>query len=91
MGWNPEEWAELIREVGARYVVLTSTHHEGSLSGRAGNGTVKIESLSVREGSTIQMLGVTGVLDWTQEGENFSVTLPAILPGDHAYTLRITP
>ena len=28
-GWNPDEWAELFREVGARYVVLTSKHHDG--------------------------------------------------------------
>ena len=56
-----------------------------------GNGTVKIESLSAREGSTVQMLGVTGDLDWTQAGENLSVTLPAELPGDHAYTLKIIP
>ena len=56
-----------------------------------GNGTVKIESLSAREGSTVQMLGVTGDLDWTQEGENLSVTLPTELPGDHAYTLKIIP
>ena len=51
-----------------------------------GNGTVKIESLSAREGSTVQMLGATGDLDWTQEGENLSVTLPTELLGDHAYT-----
>ena len=44
--------------------------------------TVKIESLSAREGSTVQMLGATGDLDWTQEGENLSVTLPTELPGD---------
>ena len=27
--WNPNEWAELFREVGARYVVLTAEHHDG--------------------------------------------------------------
>ncbi|MGD0730673.1 MAG: alpha-L-fucosidase [Terracidiphilus sp.] len=27
--WNPEEWATIFREAGARYVVLTSKHHEG--------------------------------------------------------------
>ena len=27
--FNPQEWAELFREAGARYVVLTSKHHEG--------------------------------------------------------------
>jgi alpha-L-fucosidase len=27
--WNPDEWAELFREAGAKYVVLTTKHHAG--------------------------------------------------------------
>jgi alpha-L-fucosidase len=27
--WNPDEWARIFRQAGARYVVLTSKHHEG--------------------------------------------------------------
>ena len=27
--WKPEQWAELFREAGARYVVLTTKHHDG--------------------------------------------------------------
>ena len=27
--WNPDKWAALFREVGARYVVLTTKHHDG--------------------------------------------------------------
>ena len=27
--FNPEEWAELFKKSGAKYVVLTSKHHEG--------------------------------------------------------------
>lgn len=27
--WNPDEWAELFQSVGARYVVLTTKHHDG--------------------------------------------------------------
>jgi alpha-L-fucosidase len=27
--WNPETWAKLFREAGARYVVLTAKHHDG--------------------------------------------------------------
>jgi alpha-L-fucosidase len=27
--WNPDEWAELFKEVGAHYVVLTAEHHDG--------------------------------------------------------------
>ena len=28
-GWDPAEWAALFRDVGARYVVLTTKHHDG--------------------------------------------------------------
>ena len=27
--WKPEEWADLFRKAGARYVVLTTKHHDG--------------------------------------------------------------
>ena len=29
--WNPEEWADLFKKVGAKYVVLVSKHHDGFL------------------------------------------------------------
>lgn len=29
--WNPDEWSELFQKVGARYVVLTTKHHDGFL------------------------------------------------------------
>lgn len=29
--WNPDEWAELFKQVNARYVVLTTKHHDGFL------------------------------------------------------------
>lgn len=27
--WNPDEWVDLFQRAGAKYVVLTSKHHEG--------------------------------------------------------------
>jgi alpha-L-fucosidase len=27
--WNPDDWAELFRQAGARYVVLVTKHHDG--------------------------------------------------------------
>ena len=27
--WDPDEWAKLFAEVGAKYVVLTAEHHDG--------------------------------------------------------------
>ena len=29
--WDPTEWADLFKSVGARYVVLTTKHHDGFL------------------------------------------------------------
>jgi len=29
--WKPDEWAELFQKIGARYVVLTTKHHDGFL------------------------------------------------------------
>lgn len=29
--WNPNEWADLFKQVNARYVVLTTKHHDGFL------------------------------------------------------------
>lgn len=29
--WNPAEWAQLFADVGARYVVITTKHHDGFL------------------------------------------------------------
>ncbi len=29
--WNPDEWAQLFKQVNARYVVLTTKHHDGFL------------------------------------------------------------
>jgi len=29
--WNPDQWAELFNKVGAKYVVITTKHHDGFL------------------------------------------------------------
>jgi alpha-L-fucosidase len=29
--WNPDEWADLFKKIGARYVVLVTKHHDGFL------------------------------------------------------------
>jgi alpha-L-fucosidase len=31
VNWDPQEWADLFKEVGARYVVLVTKHHDGFL------------------------------------------------------------
>ena len=56
---------------------------------KPGIGTVLIRSFRPPEGAAIQMLGASGRLNWSQQGEDLKVTLPAQLPGDYAYTLKI--
>ncbi|MBO0933854.1 alpha-L-fucosidase [Fibrella aquatilis] len=29
--WNPDQWAKLFKDIGAKYVVLTTKHHDGFL------------------------------------------------------------
>ncbi len=39
--WDPAVWARLFHRVGARYVVLTTKHHDGFRSGPAGSPTLQ--------------------------------------------------
>jgi alpha-L-fucosidase len=52
---------------------------------------VVIERLNAADNTTVQLLGVAGNLKWTQQGRNVAVDLPASLPGDYAWALKITP
>ena len=53
--------------------------------------TITISSLKAREGTAINMLGMTGALEWTQRGEDLEVKLGGTLPDQSAYVLKITP
>lgn len=55
------------------------------------NREIGIESLRLKAETRVQMLGANGNLSWTANGENLTVTLPNQLPGDYAYTLKISP
>jgi alpha-L-fucosidase len=52
---------------------------------------IRVESLRLKEGAQIQMLGAKGNLSWAASGENLKVTMPDELPGDYAYALKISP
>jgi alpha-L-fucosidase len=58
---------------------------------RPRGGAVTLEDLPVAGGSPVRMLGHDGVLDHRLEGTRLTVTLPAALPGDYAWTLEVTP
>ena len=52
---------------------------------------IVIESLRLKEGTRIEMLGARETLNWSANGENVSLTLPNELPGNYAYSLKIFP
>ena len=51
--------------------------------------TVTIKSLAPKPGTKISLLGNAGPLDWSQQGDDIKVSLPAALPGEYAYVLKI--
>jgi len=51
--------------------------------------TVIIKSLAPKPGTKISLLGNAGPLDWSQQGDDIKVSLPAALPGEYAYVLKI--
>lgn len=75
--WNPDEWADLFAQVGARYVVLTTKHHDGFLlwpsahpnpflSGHQSERDLVGElSEAVRARELTMALYYSGGLDWT--------------------------
>ncbi len=78
--WNPDEWAELFQKVGARYVVLTTKHHDGfllwpsaSTSPRKPGSYATTRDLvgeltdSVRKHNMRMGLYYSGGLDWSFE------------------------
>jgi len=60
-----------------------------TLLGKPKEATVTLKSLSPKTGTKIFLLGASGPLDWSQQGEDIQVKLPSTLPGDYAYVLRI--
>ena len=75
--WNPDAWADLFKKVNARYVVLTTKHHDGFLlwNSRHKNPFVKDYyserdlpgelSDAVRKRGMTMALYYSGGLDWT--------------------------
>ena len=51
--------------------------------------SVTIKSLAPKPGTKISLLGATGPLDWSQQGDDIKVSLPPELPGEYAYVLKI--
>jgi alpha-L-fucosidase len=59
------------------------------LLGRPRANSVTVKSLSPKAGARIYLLGADGDLKWSQQGSDIKVNLPASLPGEYAYVLKI--
>jgi alpha-L-fucosidase len=102
-GWNPEAWAEVFAQTGARYIVLTTKHHDGYLlwpSAHPNPGKHDYQSKrdlvgeltkAVRSHGMRLGLYYSGGLDWSFEGRPIQ-DLPdlfARIPTDPAYTAYV--
>ncbi|GAB4519047.1 MAG: alpha-L-fucosidase [Anaerolineae bacterium] len=97
--WNPDEWAELFADVGARYVVLTTKHHDGFLLWPSENPNPFLEDFqserdlvgeltdAVRDNGMRMGLYYSGGLDWTFEDLTITDfnTLIAAIPQSQEY------
>lgn len=55
------------------------------------NRRITLHTVYAGDGTVITLLGADGELSWKQQGKNLTITLPRQLPGEHAYTLKMTP
>ncbi len=75
--WNPDEWADLFKKAGAKYVVLVSKHHDGFLLWPSKYQNPKIEnymasrdivgelSNAIKKKGLIWGIYYSGIFDWT--------------------------
>ncbi|BAZ54052.1 alpha-L-fucosidase [Nostoc sp. NIES-4103] len=95
--WNPQKWAKLFSRVGARYVVLTTKHHDGFLLWPS-KTTTQPERIASRDivGELTQAVRTEGMrmglyysggIDWSQKDvtvTDFNTLIAAIIQ-DKAY------
>ena len=77
--WKPDRWADFFSEIGARYVVMVTKHHDGYLlwpseharaeSFRAPRDLVGMTAEAVRERKLRFGVYYSGQLDWTFQSE----------------------
>jgi alpha-L-fucosidase len=59
------------------------------LLGKPQHPEVTLLNVKAKPGTALHLLGYTQPLKWSAEGENLKVELPASLPGQYAYALRL--
>ncbi|MBM3726469.1 MAG: alpha-L-fucosidase [Acidobacteria bacterium] len=58
---------------------------------RPAGGVFRVPNVHAVEKTRVELLGKLAPLEWKQNGRALEVTAPTPLPGDHAWTLKITP
>jgi alpha-L-fucosidase len=61
-----------------------------TLLGKPKTDAVIVKALSPGTGTQISLLGSSKPLTWSQQGSDVRIDLPATLPGEHAYVLKLT-
>jgi alpha-L-fucosidase len=61
-----------------------------TLLGKPKTDAAILKALSPATGTQISLLGSATPLTWSQQGHDVWIHLPATLPGEHAYVLKIT-
>ena len=91
--YGTHPWKRAVGEtadgISVRFTEKGSTVYATLLS-QPKTTTVTLKSLSPKAGSQINLLGESGSLVWSQQGDDITVKLPSTLPGRYAYVLKIT-
>ncbi len=89
-GTRPWQTAEGETSEGTR---LRFTQNDSAvyatLLGKPKTDTITVKSLAPKAGTQIFLLGEAKPLVWSQQGADTRITLPAVLPGQYAYVLKI--
>lgn len=62
-----------------------------TLLGKPTSSSITLKDLAAQPSSPITLLGSSTPLKWKQQGSNLEVSLPATLPGNYAYVLKMKP
>jgi len=91
--YGTRPWKRAVGEtadgISVRFTEKGSTVYATLLS-QPKTTTVTLKSLSPKAGSQINLLGESGSLVWSQQGDDITVKLPSTLPGRYAFVLKIT-
>jgi alpha-L-fucosidase len=60
-----------------------------TILGKPKSSKILLKSVTAKAGSELRLLGDSKPLIWTQVGDDIEATLPANLPGQYAYVLKI--